>query len=175
MGNLAAVVMSPRLDRLSPSVRRAGAGDVTALTRLINRAHQVEAFFVDGDRIDEREVRARAEQGHFLVLDAAADLAAAVHVRVEDGHGVLGLLSVAPELQGLGLGKRLVAVAEALCTALGCQVMRLEFADLRAELGPWYRHLGYREVATRPFADADARPLTQACQLVRMHKSLPGA
>ncbi|HVK77347.1 MAG TPA: GNAT family N-acetyltransferase [Kofleriaceae bacterium] len=173
MGNLATALLSKRLDGISPSVRRAQPADVAALTRMINRAFQVEAFFVDGERTGEREVRSLAELGHFLVLDAGGELAAAVYVRIdaEAGVGVIAMLAVAPEVQGLGLGTRLIAVAEALCTALGCTATRLDIVNLRAELGPWCRRRGYLEVGTAPY---DHRPVKRACHVVRMQKALPG-
>ncbi len=162
---------SPRVPRsLSASVRRAQPGDLVAVTRLINRAHAVEAFFVDGERVDLGEVAALRERGHFLVLDGdAGELAAAVYVRIDDARGSIGLLSVAPDHQGRGLGRRLVAVAEALCAAVGCVDVELAIVNLRQELGPWYRSQGYREVGTAPF---DLRPAKQACHFVRMQKAL---
>lgn len=158
------------LGDVSTSVRRAGADDLPALARLVNRAYLVEASFVDGDRTGARELAELAERGHFLVLDGkGGELAAAVHVRVEDGRGWLSMLAVAPELQKRGLGQRLVAVGEALCAALGCGVVALQIVNLRDELASWYRSLGYREAGTAPF---DHRPTRRACHLVRMEKSL---
>src|SRR5689334_9252407 len=92
-------------------VRRATARDVPDLVSLINRAYEVERFFVDGDRTSADEVHGLREHGDFLVLDRASKgLAAGVHVSWQDGRGHFGMLSVAPDLQGLGLGRRLVAV-----------------------------------------------------------------
>ena len=164
---------------LSPSVRRAQPADLAALRRLINAAYAVERFFVDGERIDGAELGALAERGHFLVLDASTphllgapkDIAAAIHVRIDDDgrSGAISLLSVAPEWQGHGLGRRLVAVAEALCTALGCVSVQLQIVNLRQELGPWYRSQGYRDVGTAPY---DHRPAKQPCHFIQMQKAL---
>ena len=158
---------------LAPSVRRAGVADLPALCRLVNRAYAVESFFVEGDRTGLAEVALLAEEGHFLVLDGVGgELAASVHLRVEDGRGRLSMLAVAPELQRRGLGHRLVAVVEAMCAALGCKVVELDIVNLRDELGPFYRRLGYREVGTAPY---DHRPARRACHFVRMEKSLSSA
>ncbi len=111
--------------RLATSVRAAGPGDVRALVSLINRAYEIERFFVDGDRTDEEEIAAMQRVGHFLVLDRGrGELAAAVFVRIEGARGYFGMLAVAPDLRSHGLGKRLVAVAEALCQARGCTETR---------------------------------------------------
>jgi ribosomal protein S18 acetylase RimI-like enzyme len=157
---------------LAPSVRRAGVADLPAVCRLVNRAYAVESFFVDGDRTGLAEVALLAEQGHFLVLDGAgpsAELAASVYLRVEGGRGKLSMLAVAPELQRRGLGHRLVAIVEAMCSAMGCEVVELDIVNLRDELGPFYRRLGYREVGTAPY---DHRPSRRECHFVRMQKSL---
>jgi ribosomal protein S18 acetylase RimI-like enzyme len=155
---------------LAPSLRRAGAADLPAVCRLVNRAYAVESFFIDGDRTSTAELSTLAARGHFLVLDGrGGELAAAVHVLLEGDRGRLSMLAVAPTLQGRGLGQRLVAVVEALCAAHGCDTVALDIVNLRAELGPWYRRLGYREVGTAPF---DHRPSRRACHFVRMEKSL---
>ncbi len=164
-------------NELAPSVRRAGVADLPALCRLVNRAYAVESFFVDGDRTGLAEVALLAEQGHFLVLDGASgsggELAASVYLRVEPGapraRGKLSMLAVAPELQRRGLGHRLVAIVEAMCSAMGCDVVELDIVNLRDELGPFYRRLGYREVGTAPY---DHRPPRRECHFVRMQKSL---
>jgi ribosomal protein S18 acetylase RimI-like enzyme len=159
-------------NELAPSVRRAGVADLPAVCRLVNRAYAVESFFVDGDRTGLAEVALLAEQGHFLVLDGAGhvrELAASVYLRVEGGRGKLSMLAVAPELQRRGLGHRLVAIVEAMCSAMGCEVVELDIVNLRDELGPFYRRLGYREVGTAPY---DHRPSRRECHFVRMQKSL---
>lgn len=161
----------PTSDRVTASVRRAADVDVPAITRLINRAYRVEDFFVEGDRIAEREVAALAAARQLVVLDGATGgLAAAIQVDPSGDRGYFGLLSVDPEYQGLGLGRRMVAVAEALCEAMGCTRMGLRVVNIREELAPWYRRLGYRETgATVPFTDPRAK---RPCHFVEMEKAL---
>jgi GNAT superfamily N-acetyltransferase len=158
-------------ERVTASVRRAAGTDVPAITRLINRAYRVEDFFVDGDRIAETEVAALAAASQLVVLDGTdGGLAAAVQVDPTGERGTLGLLSVDPDFQGLGLGKRMVAVAEALGEAMGCRTLGLRVVNIREELAPWYRRLGYKETgATAPFTDPRA---TRPCHFVEMEKAL---
>ncbi len=163
-----------RIDRtVSPSVRRASAEDAPALTALINGCYEIERFFVDGNRTHAEEVAALMEDGHFLVLDRVAGapggLAAAVFVRVEGERAYFGMLSVAPDLRGAGLGTRMVGVAEAMGTALGCTAMDLQIVNVREDLGPWYRSLGYHEVGTAPYQHRDAK---RPCHFVKMSKPL---
>ena len=165
------VAYSPRATIVATSVRQADINDVPALTELINRAYQVEAFFVDGARTTAREIRELTEQGQFLVLDdAEGGLVAAVQLDASGDHGYIGMLSVDPDRQGLGLGKRMVAVAEAMCSAMGCVSMTLRVVNIREDLAPWYRRLGYAETGTSPFAH---RSLKQPAHFIEMHKILP--
>jgi ribosomal protein S18 acetylase RimI-like enzyme len=150
---------------LSASVRRATAADAGALADLVNRAYAIEASFVDGERTNAAEVSQMVQTGTFVVLEQDAGLAAAVYVE----HGYFGMLSVVPELQGMGLGTRLVRIAEALCEAQGCTEVNLKIINLREELARWYRSLGYREVGTSPYAH---RVVKQPCHFVEMRKRL---
>jgi ribosomal protein S18 acetylase RimI-like enzyme len=154
---------------LATSVRRATAADAPALAALVNQAYAIEASFVDGDRTSASEIAAMIERGTFIVLEHKGGLAAAVWVDVHGATGYFGMLSVLPEMQKLGLGKRLVRIAEAMCEAAGCEEMTLQIVNLREELARWYRSLGYSEVGTKPFVE---RVLKQPCHFVQMHKSL---
>jgi ribosomal protein S18 acetylase RimI-like enzyme len=150
---------------LAISVRTATATDAPALAALINRAYAIEQFFVEGDRTNAIEIERMLERGTFVVLEHAGGLAAAVYVQ----RGYFGMLSVLPELQGHGLGTRLVRIAEAMCESAGCQEVNLKIINLREELGRWYRSLGYHEVGTAPY---EHRPVKQPCHFVEMRKSL---
>jgi GNAT superfamily N-acetyltransferase len=154
---------------LAATLRLAGANDAVALAGLVNRAYEVEQFFVDGERTSTEEVAALLERGRFLVLDGARGLAAAVYLKTDGEDAHIGMLSVSPELQGRGLGTRLVAVAEAFSAAVGCRSVGLQIVNLRDELGPWYRRLGYRETSQLPYVD---RPIKRPCHFIAMSKSL---
>lgn len=170
---------------ISTAVRRARPEDAPALADLVNRAYAVEEFFVEGDRTSAEEVERMIRKGTFLVLergldDAADDthpgiLVAAIYVDTRhnprERGGYIGMLSVEPSLQGLGLGTRLVRIAEAMCEAMGASSVRLRVVNLREELARWYRGLGYREVGTSPFEG----PAKQPCHYVEMHKRLAPA
>jgi N-acetylglutamate synthase-like GNAT family acetyltransferase len=153
---------------LAISVRRATRADAASLTVLVNRAYEIEAFFVDGDRTSEREVAELADK--FVVLERAGGLAAAVHLDVNDsGGGCISMLSVDPELQGRGLGTRLVRVAEAMFAASACTEVALRFINLRDDLDRWYRSLGYRVVGTAPYQH---RATKRPCHFVEMRRSI---
>jgi len=152
---------------ISPSVRRATPADAAALAALVNAAFAIEEFFVEGDRTSDAEIAEMMQSGAFLVLDHAdGRLAAAVYV---ENRGYFGMLSVLPELQGHGLGKRLVRIAEAWCEAAGSTTMSIRIINLRDELGRWYRSLGYREIGVTPYTH---RTLKRPAHFVEMQRSL---
>ncbi|CAN5922698.1 hypothetical protein BH11MYX3_BH11MYX3_35780 [soil metagenome] len=156
------------MDNLAISVRRATPRDAAALAELVNEAYAIETSFVEGDRTSEDEIAEMTREGVFLVLEQAGGLAAAVYLELRGHTAYFGMLSVQPCLQGMGLGKRLVRIAEAMAEATGASTMTLRIVNLREELGRWYRSLGYREIGTSPFNRRVKRP----CHFVDMHKDL---
>ena len=155
-----------------PSVRRAQLADAPAVADLVNRAYAIEVFFADGQRTSAEEIARMIRTGMFLVLERGGDrpaLAGAVYVEPRPEGGYIGMLSVAPELQGLGLGTRLVRIAEAMCEAMGAPTVRLRIVNLREELGRWYRSLGYEAIGTAPYDDG---PVKQPCHFVEMQRSI---
>lgn len=159
---------------IATSVRRAQPADTLALTALVNRAYAVEAAFVDGQRTSVDEVARLIRSGGFLVLEHADGIAAAVLFQPPgEQHGPtqahFGMLSVLPELQRLGLGRRLVQVAEAMAEASGATSMSLRVINLREELSRWYKSLGYREVGTAPY---NHRSTKRPCHFIEMAKRL---
>jgi ribosomal protein S18 acetylase RimI-like enzyme len=161
---------------IATSVRRAQPADIPALTELVNRAYAVEAWFLEGDRTSADEIAGLVRSGGFLVLESAGGIAAAVLFHapgerpgVPPAHAYFGMLSVLPELQNLGLGRRLVQVAEALAEAAGATAVSLRVINLREELRRWYRGLGYCEVGTAPYTH---RTPKRPCHFIEMAKPL---
>jgi GNAT superfamily N-acetyltransferase len=155
----------------SPTVRRASRSEAAAIAALVNRAYEVERSFKVGDRTTVEEIERLAEDGAFLVLDGAqGGLAAAVHVRAEGGRASFGMLSVDPDLQRAGIGRRLVAIAESYCQAQGCHLMEIAVVNLREDLPPFYRRLGYEVSGTAPFPAPGE--LTRPAHFILMAKPL---
>ena len=157
------------MGNLAISVRRATPRDAIELATLVNEAYEVEGDFVDGPRTTPAEVAELTRNGAFLVLEQAGGLAAAVCVERRGSAAYFGMLSVRPELQGMGLGVRMVRIAEAMGEAMGARAMTLKIVNLREELARWYKSLGYREVGTAPYAH---RPVKQPCHFIEMQKPL---
>jgi N-acetylglutamate synthase-like GNAT family acetyltransferase len=150
--------------------RIAGLDDAPALAALISLAYRVEDFFKIGDRTDPDDVRARMQEGDFLVLEDEGEIAGCVYVTRHDDVGYFGMLSIDPARQGHGLGSMLIAAAEVRCRDAGCREMELEVVNLRTELPPYYRRFGYVERGTRPFTDTERT--SRPCHFIVMSKAL---
>jgi len=154
------------------SLRVSGADltDVEALVRLINSAFRVEEPFIEGDRIDAPGVRSYMAKGKFLVAEDSTGLAACVYVQIDNDGGYLGLLGVDPSRQGTGLGRKMMDAAEGYFREAGCKTVNLRVISARTPLPSFYRHLGYHESGTAPFAP-DV-PVKVPCHYIVMSKSL---
>lgn len=116
-------------------------------------------------------MRELLSRGAFLLLeDADGALAGCVYVETGGERGSFGMLSVDPAQKARGLGRRLVAAAEAACRARGCRHLDLQVVSLREELFPFYRRLGYVEAGTAPFPETSR--LKRPCHMALMTKRL---
>jgi GNAT superfamily N-acetyltransferase len=151
-------------------IRVATAADIPTLVRLINAAFAVERFFKVGDRISAEGVRTQQAKGAFLLLERDGAPMGTVYVELRGERGYIGMLSVDPERQGGGYGRALMAAAEDYCRRNGALHADLRIVNLREELTPFYRHLGYLESGTAPFSEpAEA---TRPCHFLLMTKPL---
>ena len=119
--------------------------DVPDLVRIINAAYEVEKFFVSGDRTDVATVNRLMTMGAFVVTREHAGLSGCVYVELRGDRGYFGMLAVNPSRQGRGLGRRLVGLAEQHVRDRGGSAMDIRVVNLRTELPPFYRKLGYVE------------------------------
>jgi GNAT superfamily N-acetyltransferase len=134
-------------------VRNATPDDASAIAALVNQAFLVERFFVDGDRTNPADISRLLEKGTFLLAEVEGRLVACVYVELRGDRGYFGMLSVDPSRQGQGLGRLLIDAAEDRCRRRGCRLMEIHVVDLRDELPPFYRRLGYVEAGEEPFSE----------------------
>jgi predicted N-acetyltransferase YhbS len=156
-------------------IRLARPDEAPALARLINDAFVVENFFKIGDRTSADELlELMRKGGEFLVLESASDrtVVGCLFLRCGADRAYFGMLAVEPARQGEGLGARLVGAAESRARDMGCRFMDIHIVNLREELPPYYRRLGYVEAGTLPFSD----PLraSRPCHFVVMSKPIAG-
>lgn len=152
--------------------RTAGADDVGAIVALVNEAYRVEAFFIRGPRTDEKEIAGLLAVGGFLLADGPDGLEGCIYVEPRGTVGYFGLLSVAAVRQGRGLGRRLIAAAEAGLRSARCQIVEILVVNQRQELFPLYAALGYAEAGAAAFPESERARLIRPCHFVVMRKVL---
>lgn len=150
--------------RLEPAT----SADLPTLHRLVERAYRGEtaragwsheADLLTGDRTSVEELQSYLDAGEqLLVWREDGVIRACVRlVRLSDDLVYLGMLTVDPALQGEGLGKRLLAAAEAYARdELGAGRMEMQVFSRRRELLSFYNRRGYRPTGERrPFPYAE--------------------
>lgn len=152
------------------TVRDAVAADAAAIVELVQSTYRgdssrrgwtTEAELLDGQRIDVEGVMADIgrPRSRIRLYLRAAELLACAHLLAERDAGHFGMFSVRVDQQGHGLGKRVLADAEAVVRdEWGLPRMRLSVIDLRTELIAFYQRRGYRRTGIiQPFPYGDAR------------------
>ncbi|HEX8389434.1 MAG TPA: GNAT family N-acetyltransferase [Sphingomonas sp.] len=155
---------------MTVSIRRAAPADANALHALIEGAYRGdsarrgwthEADLLGGQRTDLDALGAMLGEPaeRMLVAERAGALVGCVAIRdLGDGTAYLGMLTVDPESQAGGLGRRLVAAAEEEARAFGAARVEMTVISRRAELVAWYERRGYRLTGERrPFPHGDER------------------
>ena len=171
------------------TTRAATLEDLPTLHRLIERAYRGEtaklgwtneADLLDGQRTDVDELTGILTDPARIILvgEEAGTMVACVQL-VDEGGGraYLGMLSVEPERQAGGLGRTMIAAAEAEVSArFGARAMRMTVIRQRPELIAWYERRGYALTGeTEPFPLSDERaglPRRQDLEFVVLEKSM---
>ena len=160
---------------------------VVCLANLAFRAKGVgaswatEADYIEGQRLDLPMLRAdlasNPEARLLLWRDDAGKLIGTVWLEpAGDGAWYLGLLTVHPELQAQGAGRKLLAAGEHAARNLGADRIRMTVVNVREALIGWYLRRGYRLTGeTKPFPYGDGRfgtPLRGDLEFLLMEKLL---
>ena len=160
-----------------PAIRVATATDREAIQRLINEAFIVERVIKKGggDRLDAagKEMDSLFQQGVFLVFEQNNSLSACVYLQPDGAQCYLGLLSVAPDQQGRGLGRRMALASEAFARLRECSRMHLRVVSPRRdELVPFYVKLGYAERSAQDYPPELAAQMEHAGHFIVMAKQI---
>lgn len=150
--------------------RPAVAADVPVIVALVESAYRgesglrgwtTESHLLDGQRTDAADVGAliaRADS-RVLLVERNGQLKASCHVERQGANGYFGMFAVAPDEQGSGLGKHVLAEAERIARdEWHCRAMRMTVIVQREELIAWYERRGYRRTGEyQPFPYGDER------------------
>lgn len=143
--------------------------DISTINQLVNSAYRgegakqgwtTEADLIDGTRIDERILEELIKRLDTTILTYRVEniILACVELRIEGNKLYLGMLTVRPNLQGKGVGKKLLQAAEAYAREHNCQAVFMSVISIRSELIAWYERHGYKLTGERkPFLAPDDR------------------
>ena len=153
------------------SISPATAADIASVVALVNSAYRgessrrgwtTEEHLVGGQRTDAAAIgRDIAAPGQvILLLRQGPSVCGCVMLENKaDRTCYLGLLTVRPDLQAAGIGRRLLAAAEGWAAEhFGSQQVEMTVVEQRRELIGWYERRGYQKTPEiRPFPYADQR------------------
>jgi ribosomal protein S18 acetylase RimI-like enzyme len=137
-------------------IRCASATDVAAVVQLVNQAYRPatglggwthEAEWVGGLRTNREQVLALLDMPHSqLLLGVRNDkLVACVHVEQVGTLSYIGMLAVNPLSQTHGVGKQMLAAAEAYaCAHFAPHSLLMQVLSSRSELIEFYQRRGYQ-------------------------------
>lgn len=141
------------------------AAKIVALTESAYRGEAsragwtTEADLLDGRRtgMDEMQTLLGRADARMLLAFAGEELVACAKLEHEGTCTYFGMFSVDPQRQGQGLGRAVLAKAEAVAVQeFGATHMRMEVIVQRSELIAWYERRGYRRTGERtafPYGD----------------------
>jgi ribosomal protein S18 acetylase RimI-like enzyme len=137
-----------------------------------------EADLLDGSRTDRNEVMSMiTDPGSMILVCLDNDvIVGSVNIRQQGSACYLGMLSVRPQLQGSGVGRKLIDAAERRARAeWGSEKMEMTVFSVRSELVAYYERRGYRKTGEkRPFAgdDVHGTPRVEGLEFDVLEKSL---
>jgi len=148
----------------SLTFRPAVPADVERIAALVNVAYRgehskrgwtTEADLLEGRRTEAEEVRRLLAQPYSAILLClqGTELVGSVHIEKAGDHADLGMFVIEPALQGRGIGKHLLALAEQTAQQQwGVDKIVMAVISLRQELIVFYQRRGYRRTGIlRPF------------------------
>ncbi|MHB1444520.1 MAG: GNAT family N-acetyltransferase [Acidimicrobiales bacterium] len=170
------------------ATRPAGPADASALVDMVQDAYRgdggsgrwtTEAHLIQGRRTSVEEVLAAigAERSTVLLAEDGHGPLASCHVRaLGAGRAYLGMFAVRPGQQGRGIGRAMMAAAEAWVEARwDCRQVEMHVIAGRDELLAWYERLGYRptgQTIAFPYDRDDDVPLRPGLRFVILEKTI---
>ncbi|MFL5808353.1 MAG: GNAT family N-acetyltransferase, partial [Flavisolibacter sp.] len=138
--------------------------DIPNLLQLINSAYRGEeakkvwtheSNLIEGDlRTDAVSLEEMMGNPNAIILKYIDNnqLRGCVYLEKKQERLYLGLLSVSPDAQAKGIGKKLLHAAEKHAMKNNCSIIEMTVISARSELIAWYQRKGYVQTnQTRPF------------------------
>lgn len=167
-------------------ITKATAEDISNLNKLINSAYRgesskkgwtTEANILEGLRTTEEELSETIQDPKNTILKFTENnqIIGCVLLVEKEQQLYLGMLTVSPELQNSGIGKKLLQQAEIHSLELGLPKIVMNVISVRDELIAWYKRNGYQETGARePFPASDVHiPISkEPLEFIILEKSI---
>lgn len=150
------------------------AEDIVSLNTLINSAYRgefskkgwtTEAHILEGSRTTEVELLDIIQDASHTILKYSDNgkIIGCVLLKVKANELYLGMLTVSPDLQNSGIGKKLLRQAEVFAVEMQLPKIVMTVITVREELIAWYKRNGYVDTGARePFPVSDVfNPITK--------------
>lgn len=119
-----------------------------------------EADLISGSlRVNEQAIKEMLTEPGAVIYtcNAGNELLGCVYLKEENKGLYLGMLSVSPDAQGLGIGKKLLKIADEHALEHHYPFISMTVIDVRHELIAWYERHGYINTnETKPFHTDEA-------------------
>jgi len=148
-------------------ITKATLQDIPLLNILINSAYRgetskkgwtTEAHLLEGKRTTEEELTEIIldSKNTFLKFTENDQIIGSVLLVEKEHQLYVGMLTVSPELQNSGIGKKMLAEAENHAKSLALFTLSMTVVSVRTELIAWYKRHGYVDTGKRePFPSSD--------------------
>lgn len=167
-------------------ITKATLEDVPALNKLVNSAYRgesskkgwtTEANILEGLRTTEQELTEtiQNQKNTILKFTEHEQIIGCVLLIEKEQQLYLGMLTVSPELQNSGMGKKLLLQAEIHASTLGLPKIVMTVISVREELIAWYKRNGYIDTGGRqPFPASDVHiPISeQPLEFIMLEKKI---
>ena len=168
-------------------ITKATQEDISALNKLINSAYRgesskkgwtTEANLLEGSRTTEKELIEIIEDKKNTILKFIENdqiLGCVLLIEKKDLL-YLGMLTVSPQLQNSGIGKKLLQYAEIHASELGVSKIGMTVITVREELISWYKRHGYSDTGARepfPVSDVFSQTTNEPLEFMVLEKRIP--
>jgi len=164
----------------------AGAADITAVKDLLNTAYRgetsrqgwtTEAGLISGNTRTSNEMLLDVMQlpgSVILVYRQINQISGCVNLQQHGKRIYLGMFAVLPQLQGEGIGKKILQAAEEYALHVNAGSIYMSVISVRTELIDWYKRHGYVDTGERkPFTeDGITGKHLQPLEFMMMEKTL---
>ncbi|MDX6189795.1 GNAT family N-acetyltransferase [Flavobacterium sp. Fl-318] len=141
-------------------ITKATLADIPALNLLINSAYRgesskkgwtTEADLLEGKRTTEEELTQTIQDPKNTILKFTENgkIISSVLLVEKEHQLYLGMLTVSPELQNSGIGRKMLTEAENHAKSLGLNSIIMTVISVREQLIAWYKRNGYEDTGER--------------------------